>query len=289
MLRQIGLMICLLAAVCGADRALADAASEAAALKARYLAAAQEARDRGALIRDSINGVAADHVRLGGFILEDLIQARQAANAEGVIYEKIAAAYEKSDPAEVIRLRKEVDAAARNRILWRDRITDIRKRQFEAAPTEQWYQERFRFHGTVAPAAINAWAEARKAAAEAWGRVAEATVPGADPNALFALTEVAYVADMERDIAEIRYNWVVQRETWLLDKRITSDELSRRLAELQKLQDARLALKREENAQARRVREAERTLHETEAAVRKALEAAQIEFNEKEKAKAANR
>ena len=134
-----------------------------------------------------------------------------------------------------------------------------------------------------------AFAEARKTAADAWGRVAEAIVPGADPKALKGLKEEAFRADAEREIAEMRYNWAHEREMVWSDKKIGSEEVTRRLAELQKLQESRLALRREEIEHSRKVREAEDAIHAADEAFRKAYEAAQRDAAQRAREKAAKR
>jgi hypothetical protein len=185
-------------------------------------------------------------------------------------------------------LRKDVDAANRARLIWRERITEWRKRQADAAPSEPWFQEQCRWHQGAMPELL-ALAEARKTAADAWGRVAQAVQPDADPAALNALKEAAFTADAEREIADLRYTWAHQRDLVWQDKKIQSEELTRRLAELQKLQEDRLALRRAEIEHARKVRQADDAIRAANEQFRKAYETAQQEAAQRAKQKAAKR
>jgi hypothetical protein len=83
-----------------------------------------------------------------------------------------------------------------------------------------------------------AFLEAKKRRSEAHGRLAEATVPGADSKTLFKLQDGVFAADVEVGVAEMKYNWSRadwEYRTWVgRDPTITSPELTaakERLAE----------------------------------------------------------
>lgn len=235
---------------------------------------AQEERDTAARFRDWEGGLATDSFRYGAFVKADLIESKKAAETLAVIHEKIADALIVGDEAEQNRLRKIEPAAARVKDLWHERIGEWRKRQAEAAPDEQWFQEQIRWQRGWLPELL-AYSEARKAASEVWGKVADAVTPDADPNTLIALREQAYTLDAEREIAESRFNWTYQREVVWNDKKLNTEELRSSLAELQKAQEARLALRREEIDRARHARELDRAIRQADERFHKAFETAQ--------------
>jgi hypothetical protein len=281
------LTLLLLPALCAANAADAAPAVDDATL-ARYAALARDERDTARRIRDADAELAVDFFRYGGFIKDDLVHTKESAEAEAVLHEKVAAAYDHADVNQVQALRKDVDAANRARLIWRERVTEWRKRQGDAAPSEQWFQEQCRWHQGAMPELL-ALAEARKTAADAWGRVAQALQPGADPAALNALKEAAFTADAEREIADLRYTWAHERDLVWQDKKIQSPELTQRLSQLQKLQEDRLALRRAEIEHARKVRQADDAIRAANEQFRKAYETAQQEAAQRAKEKAAKR
>jgi len=279
----LSLALTLLPALC----ALAAPAVDDATL-ARYAALARDERDIARRVRDDDAQLAVDFFRYGGFVKDDLIHTKESAEAEALVHEKIATAYDHADAAEVQALRKDLDAASRARLIWRERVTEWRRRQAEAAPSEQWFQEQGHWLRGAMPELL-ALAEARKAAADAWGKVAQAVQPDADPAALQAIKEQAFTADAEREIADLRYTWAHQRELIWQDKKIQSEELTRRLATLQKLQEDRVALKRADIERARKIRQADDAIRAADEQFRKAYESAQKEAAQRAKEKAAKR
>jgi hypothetical protein len=255
---------------------------------ARYHAAAGEARDQARLVRDSVGGVAGYFFRLGAFIKQDLALLKDACEAEAVLYEKIAAAYDRADADEVRALRTQQEKATRDRLVYRERITEYRNRQFLAAPTEQWFAEYVRWYRSAIPE-LEAWGEARKAAAEAWGRVADAFAPGYDPDAMEDLKERAYALDVEREIGEMRFTWVRERGTVMANdpKGVGSPELTRAIERLQKAQEDRVAAKRLESERERQQRRLDRAVRTAEREFQKAHEAAVKDAVERARAAAA--
>jgi hypothetical protein len=251
---------------------------------ARRAAAAKEERDAARQVRDADAGVAGDYFRLGPFITDDLALLKKATEVEATLHEKIAAAIERGDDGEVKRLRAEQAKATRDRMAYRERITEYRSRQFTAAPSERWFQENSRWSQSGIEE-LKAWGEARKLAAEAWGEVAEACKPGYDHDALEALKEKAYALDVEREIAEMRFNWRRERDQVLLsDKRVSSAEVNRRVEALKKLQEQRIELRRAQGRQERDERRLDRAIRVANAEFQKAFQAAQREAEERGRA-----
>jgi hypothetical protein len=268
-------ILLLTLALCGGALGADDEAT------ARRAADARNERDVARQVRDADAGVAGDYFRLGPFITDDLALLSKATEAEVALHEKIADAIEHGDDEQVKRLRAQQEKATRDRMVYRERITEYRSRQFTDAPNEQWFQQYGRWSQSGIDE-LNAWGEARKAAAEAWGDVADACKPGSDAAALEALKEKAYTLDVEREIAEMRFNWRREREQVLQsDKRVASPEVNRRVEALKKLQERRIELRRDQGRQEREVRQLDRSIRAANAEFQKAFQAAQREAEER--------
>jgi hypothetical protein len=260
------------------------------ATAARYAVQAQEERTWAARIRDEPASLAGDYHRLGGFIKVDLAKLREACEAEAKVHDAIAAAFDRHEVAEVQRLREnDAPPTARAKQVWRERILEWRMKQFAAAPSQQWWHETSRYTAKAAMPELLAWGEARKAAADAWGAVAEAFVPGHDPVTVAAAKDRAYAADAEREIAEWRYEWARDRERLLENKKFESDDLARAVAKLKEVQEERVKLRRAEIDRDRRAREVERSLKAAEVDFRKTFEAAEKEHQRRLREKNAKR
>lgn len=77
---------------------------------------------------------------------------------------------------------------------------------------------------------LEAFLEAKKRRSEAYGRLAEATTPTADPPTLFKLQDEVFAADVEVGVADMKYAWARADwdfRTWVAtDPAITSPELT---------------------------------------------------------------
>jgi hypothetical protein len=269
--------------------ALADKAADEAAA-ARRVQMAQDEREWARRLRDETAGLAADYSRVGAFAREDFERHKAAAEAEAALHDKVAEAYERDAPAkEFEELRRAADRALKAKLLWRERIVEYRARQSTAAPSERWWHEESRWVPKGAMPELLAWAEARKGAAEAWGRVAQACEPGVEPAELARLKDQAYAAEADREVAEWRYNWARDRERLWENKKIASAELTAALAKLQQVQEERIRLRREEIERDRQAREVERRLRAADAEFHKAFEAAQREYERRRREEAAQR
>jgi hypothetical protein len=255
--------------------ALAGTARGADDEAARRAASAKNERDVATQVRDSDAGVVGDYFRLGAFITDDVALLKKASEAEAGLHEKIATAIERGDDDAVKRLRAEQEKASRERAVYRERIVEYRNRQFTVAPSEQWFGQYLRWSHTGMEE-LMAWGEARKAAAEAWGDVAEACKPGYDVKAMEALKEKAYALEVEQEIAEMRFNWAREREQVLQsDKRVSSAEVNQKVEVLKKLQEERIALRRSQGQQERDVRRLDRSIHAADTEFHNAFTAAQ--------------
>ena len=101
--------------------------------------------------------------------------------------------------------------------------------------------------------------------------------PGADPAAMTAAKEEAYALEAERDIAQWRADWALQRERMQTDKTISTPEITKALERIQEARLKREQLRREAAQRDRRGREIESELRASERAFREAYEAAYAE------------
>lgn len=272
-----------------APAGLADKAADEAEA-ARRAQMAQDEREWGRRLRDEPAGLAADYSRVGAFAKDDFERHKAAAEAEAMAHDKIAEAYERNAPAgEFSELRKAADRALKVKLVWRERIIEYRVRQATAAPGEQWWQEETRWMPKEALPELLAWSEARKATAEAWGRVAQACEPGVDPAELARVKDQAYAAEAEREVAEWRYNWARDRERLWENKKVRSEALTAAVAKLQQVQEERIRLRRAEIERDRQAREVERRLKAADLEFHKALEAAQKDYERRRREEAAKR
>lgn len=262
--------ICICIAVSG------SAAVGAEQAVGKYAQSVQDEREMARAVRDGFATFVADSSRQEAFIKEDVRQARKDVEIEAALHEQAAAAFEREDVVEGRRLREEAGKALKARVAWRERIGDFRLKQALAAPSEQTYADEMRWPKQNTRPEFDAWIEARKTLSEAWGRVAEASGPGVHADSLTDLKEAAYAADVECDIAELRYTWAKQREDIWSDKKVASADLEAKLAALQAVQERRVALRRAAAGRDREDRRIEREIRLAVDEYRKAYEEARI-------------
>jgi hypothetical protein len=212
--------------------------------------------------------------RHDGFVIDDLKKLQEAAEAEAELWEKAAQLWEQGRDREARAARETAEGAEKDTELWRRRLSDWRRRQAEAWPDERWYRDEVRWLRPGARDAFHEVLRARRAESEAWGRLAEATVPGADRTLLFDLREAAYAAEAEQLIAEWRCNLARLREEVWQDKRVDSPELRQRFEALEKLQEERIDIKRADVQRNRRLREIEEQRRAGEQAFRRTYDTA---------------
>ncbi|HYE19945.1 MAG TPA: hypothetical protein VEA69_15960 [Tepidisphaeraceae bacterium] len=243
----------------------------------RYRTHIQEATDTAGRIRDSANAIEADNARYLAFMRADLAKLREQCEIEAKLYERVAQAYKADDIENVRKHRAEIAIHERRRNVWKVRIGELRLRQAQAAPAEALYVEESRWIPAGAVAALDALIDAKRAAAEAWGRAAEALTPEADPAAATAVRETAYAAEAEREIAQWRFEAVLYRERITPDKTASSPEMARAVERIDAVLAQREKIRRAEVERDRLTRAAERELHDAQRAFREAYEAAVAE------------
>ncbi len=225
-------------------------------------------------IRSDFEEFALAMQRYGGFVLDDIPKARPASEAHAACFDRAAAAWEREDENEARRLMKEADRLEQDVQIWHTRLWEWRRRQAESAPTEKWYRDEVRWQPKGAMAAFDEFFSARRAVTDAWGTLAEATVPGADAQQLLDLREQAYSAEAECDMAEWRMKWTRTREDILRDKELTSPQIKRILDQWLKAQQERLSIRQADIQRDRRVRMLDAELKQSEQDLRLAVEAA---------------
>ncbi len=240
----------------------------------RYAAQIEDAADTARRTRDAHGAMEGDYGRYGGFVKLDMARYKEACEATAVIFEQIAQAYRVGDIEEVRRLRVQADEAEKTRNLWKYRITELRVKQATAAVNEQWFVQESRYLMEGLLPYLLAMEEAKKSAAEAWGRAAEAFKPGADLELAEQVREEAFAAEGEREIAVWRWEWAIQRERIWTDKTIKSADMLKAIAQLQTAQERRVQLRRDEIERDRRGREVERQIRAGEKAFHLAYDAA---------------
>ena len=245
----------------------------------RYRNQIEETAEMARKLRDATGTLEADYSAFLAYLKSDLAHYRELCEAQAAIWDKLTAAYRAGNIEETQRLRVEIDKTERIRNLWRLRIVDLRIKQGQAAPKESSYVDEARWLPPGAAAAFDALVDAKRASSEAWGRAADAVYPGADPAAAIAAKEEAYALEAERDIAQWRTDWALQRERMQSDKTISTPEMTRALERMQAARLRREQLRREEAQRDRRGREIETDLRASERAFREAYEAAYAEKN----------
>lgn len=222
----------------------------------QYAAQAEQARAAAQRLKDEYDGLVASAWEIEAVAKDDLAQAGAVYDGIAARYQQAADAWLRGDVAEAQALQSQADKSQADKDVWRQRISEIRRAQFDAMPTEQWHADLARITRPGALEAFNRCVAARKAAAEAWRDLAEATVPGADPEALNEMKEKAFTARSEAEIALWEFHWANQIESlWGEDPVVSAADVPEPLAVLRKLQQERADLKRKETEIERRERE----------------------------------
>lgn len=243
----------------------------------RYKNQIEEAAEMARRLRDATATLEADYTAFIAYLRDDLARYRELSEAQALMWDKLTAAYRAGDIEEARKLRIEIEKSERNRTLWRLRIVDLRLKQGQTAPKESAYVDEARWLPPAANTAYDALVDAKRAASEGWGRAADAMYPGADPAAMTAAKEEAYALEAERDIAQWRAEWALQRERMQTDKTLSTPAMNKALEQIELARTKREQLRREEAQRDRRAREIESELRASERAFREAYEAAYAE------------
>lgn len=285
------LLLALRAAVWGAD---APGNGNGGLPTGKYAVQVADFRATAVRVREQAASLEGEFQRFIAFARADLPAFHKAAEAEAAAYEDLARAYQAEDLQRVPEIRARIDRAHRVYLLWRERIYEYRKKQGEAAPSEAWFADESRWFPAGAMPELLALDRARRTASQAWRKVAEAIQPELaaddenggnngrpDREMLEDLREQAFSASLEREVADMRLEWAIQREKIWTDKKVQSPEIDKTLESLRQAQERRVQLRRDEAARQRSDRRVERDIRQAEHAFRKAYEAAEKEKNKK--------
>ncbi len=266
--RLLGIALATIA-VAGAHAQDADERERRATEEIRYLQnRIQQTRGRFA---EFITTRAQEH---DGFVKDDMAALNVATEKEVALIEKAIAEWRRGDDREAHRWRVEADHAVRRRDVWFERIADYRDKQHDAAPTERSFTWEMRMSRVDSLTNLFDLIRAKRAVADAWGKLAEATAPGADKTLLDRLQDAALTAVTRREMAEWKFNWASRREELLQDKRLSSHEIAAALAGWDKVHAERLRLREADIARDQRLRELQRAEKKAELDIEVAIEAA---------------
>jgi hypothetical protein len=150
---------------------------------------------------------------------------------------KTLAGGDEAGAAALVKRAQELDA---KREIWNRRLGWRRgQAQIEYLPaSEQSYDWLVGDRTADEVREIDAFIEAKKRRSEAYGRLADAATPAADPQALNRLQDEVFAADVEVQVADMKMNWAREdrdARRWVMtDPSVTSPELTeakRRLAD----------------------------------------------------------
>lgn len=232
-------------------------------------------RERARNVRDDCNELEATMLNYPGFVEDDLPQYKAAAEQVAQGWERAAKIWEQTqDQAEGWKASREAESHWDLLALWRVRLWEWRRRQADTAPDDRWYRDESRWIKPGVRPFMDELTRRQRAVSEAWGRLAEGTVPGADPKKLEELREAAYEAEARWEISGWRLDWARKREEIIQDKSVTSDELARLLAEWDKAQAEKVRIREADIVRDRQQRMVNDQLRQLDAQVRRAYEAA---------------
>jgi hypothetical protein len=202
---------------------------------------AQEARHQAGLWRQAISDITARFERFGEYTRADIQKAGEAFEDVARQWDAMAKSIDAGEERDLNEWRR-LEQLISVRATWQERL-EARALQAGFAPSEEWLRQRWVPDGAIP--ARDAFIEARRNASEAWDAVAEALVPGADPQEVQQLRHAALAAQGEVELAETRFNWARSRAAQFSNPDITSPELTERLSQLQQAEQAIVQQRRE--------------------------------------------
>jgi hypothetical protein len=148
------------------------------------------------------------------------------------LWSSAAATLEKGDEPAATALAKKAQGLDKNRDIWNQRLSWRRGQlQREYLPASEEIFNMLvgdRKPGEVLE--IEAFIEAKKRRSEAYGRLADAALPGADPHELAHMQDEVDALDVEVQVADLKRNWAEQDRMYRLyvatDPKITSSALT---------------------------------------------------------------
>jgi hypothetical protein len=214
----------------------------------RFAGQIKECKDSLAWLKEYTAGQTDRAEQAPSFARVDLPVLNAQIEQETTAWANAMAAWEKGDEQTARKLVDEAREIGGRRSTLDHRL-DLRHAQGNETPSEDGY-EAFNWRPRLGVAGIM---EAKKRVSEAYGKLAEATVPGADAQLIVKLEEEVSAARLEVDVAEMKANWMQEDQSWAMRDAVSSPGLT---AAQQKLNEYR----KEREATYRKIRQAQREL-----------------------------
>jgi hypothetical protein len=222
-----------------------------------------------------------DLENLGDFGNADLVLIRQDFARAAAAWQEVSDTYRRGEGESAKAMQRKAETLQPSGP-WRTRV-EARKRQADLWPADDWVlQITARWRGPMQRRWAPKFIESRRRASTAWARAAETIAAGADPRKMIESEDAAWSAEFDARAAEAIFNSNEDKDRVLHNRKVSSEELSRKLAEIEVLEKERLELARAQAETDRKRRDWERRrkaagkdLAETYEASAKAWEAAQ--------------
>ncbi len=218
------LLLTIAAAFCATGSAQPAAEKFAPQIKA-YTDAANSEKE----VLAQMQGLAQD---ISDFAKEDIKLMTAYMEEAAARWSSAAAALQKGDEAAATSFAKQAQAMDKNRDIWNQRISWRRgQAQREYLPaSEQTFALLVGDRKENEIKELEAFMEAKKQRSEAYGRLADAAKPGADPQQLARMQDEIYSLDVEVQVADLKRIWADQDRMYRLyvatDVKISSPALS---------------------------------------------------------------
>lgn len=218
----------------------------------------KETRDQLVAKRNELKWFHDEYKRDGDFVKFDLtLLTKDYQENIFPVWEKVLAAWKRGALEEARALRKKAPEA-KTATDWRERF-NRRRNQSEAWPREDWVKQyESRKPGTRSHTYFPTWLAAKRACSIAWGKVADAMVPGADPKQIVELTEQAHAAAGEAHMKEVLWSAYERRDQWAPELTVTSPELTQVVEALTALENDDVTWRKFQVENERRQRELDR-------------------------------
>ena len=235
----------------------AGAADVARPPEERFAAEIGHARNNLEWRQGDLKWLAADLENLGDFGKADLVLLRRDFAAIAAAWKEIGETYRRGDGDRAKQLQREAEKM-QPAVVWRTRV-EARKRQAELWPADDWVMQiGARWRGPMERRWAPKFIEARRRASTAWARAAEISTPDADPRKALATEDAAWEAEFDARAAEAIFYSNEDKDRVLNNPKVSSEELNRKLAEIEALEKERLDLAREQAETDRKRRDWER-------------------------------
>lgn len=201
--------------------------------------------------------LADDLENLADFGKADLTLLRQDFARAAAAWQEISDTYRRGDGERAKELQREAETL-QPAIPWRARV-EARKRQADLWPADDWVMQiTARWRGPMERRWAPKFIESRRRAATAWAHAAETITPDANPRKMIEAEDAAWSADFDARAAEAIFNSNEDKDRVLHNPKVSSEELSRKLAGIEALEKERLDFAREQAETDRKRRDWER-------------------------------